>query len=207
MKKIYSFLLLSMTTFCMNATSYTITTVGTAYSPATLNVAIGDVVTISASGNHPLAEVNQTTWNANGTATLSTGFGNKTSNFTFTITATTTIYYVCTNHVSSMGMKGQINVSTVSINEQTEVFGNINVFPNPAKDNFFVKFNASENGSVSVKLYSLCGNEIESFILNKEFYSGVNTLNLKLQNTITSGVYFIELNYNSKKIISKIMID
>lgn len=196
-----------MTTFCMNATSYTITTVGTAYSPATLNVAIGDVVTISASNTHPLAEVNQTTWNANGTATLSTGFGNKTSNYTFTITATTTIYYVCTNHVSSMGMKGQINVSTVSINEQTEVFGNINVFPNPAKNNFSVTFNASENGSVSVKLYSLCGNEIESFILNKEFYSGVNTLNLKLQNTITSGVYFIELNYNSKKIISKLMID
>lgn len=207
MKKIYSILLLSMTTLCMNATSYTITTVGFAYSTPTLNVSVGDIVTISASGTHPLAEVSQTTWNANGTATLSTGFGNKTSDYTFTITSTTSIYYVCVNHVSSMGMKGQINVSTVSINEQAEIFGNINIFPNPAKDNFSVNFNSLENGNVTVKLYSLCGQEIESLILNKEFYSGINTLNLKLQNTITAGVYFVELNYNSKKVISKLMID
>jgi plastocyanin len=207
MKKIYSILLLSMTTLGMNATSYTITTVGTTYSPPTLNVSIGDVVTISSSSTHPLAEVSLATWNANGTATLSTGFGNKISNYTFTITSTTSIYYVCTNHVSSMGMKGQINVSTVGINELTEAFENINIFPNPAKDNFAVKFNATENGNVTVKLYSLCGHEIESLILNKEFYSGVNILNLKLQNTITAGVYFVELNYNSKKVISKLMID
>ncbi len=206
MKKIYSILLLSLTTLCMNATSYTITTVGTAYSPPTLNVSVGDVVTIAASGTHPLAEVSQTTWMANGTTTLSSGFGNKTSNYTFTITSTTSIYYVCVNHVS-MGMKGQINVSTVGINEQTEAFENINLFPNPAKDNFSIKFNATENGNVTVKLYSLCGQEIESLILNKEFHSGVNTLNLKLQNAITAGVYFVELNYNSKKIISKLMIE
>ena len=114
MKKIYSSLLLSMTALCMNATSYTITTVGTTYSPNTLTVSVGDVVTIAASGTHPLAEVSQTTWMANGTTTLSSGFGNKTSNYTFTITSTTSIYYVCVNHVASMQMKGQITVSTTT---------------------------------------------------------------------------------------------
>ena len=116
MKKIYSTILLTIAAFAMNATSYTITTSGFSYSPSTLTVTVGDVVTISASGTHPLAEVSQTTWNANGTATLSTGFGNKTSSYTFTISSTNSIYYVCTNHVGS-GMKGQITVSTVGVKE------------------------------------------------------------------------------------------
>ena len=53
MKKIYSVILLSIFAISMKATSYTITISGFAYTPSTLNVLVGDVVTISASGNHP----------------------------------------------------------------------------------------------------------------------------------------------------------
>jgi plastocyanin len=206
MKKIYTILLLTIVTVCMKATSYTITTSGFTYSPATLTVTVGDVVTIVANGTHPLAEVSQTTWNANGTATLSTGFGSKTSNYTFTITSATDIYYVCTNHVS-MGMKGMITVSTVGVKEQNDMIGNINLFPNPAKDKFSVKFNSSENGIVTAKLYSVCGQEVESLAVNKEFNAGTTTLNFDLQNNIPAGVYFVQLNYNSKKVIRKLIID
>lgn len=207
MKKIYSVLLLSILAISMKATSYTVTISGFAYSPATLNVLVGDVVTISASGSHPLAEVSQTTWNANGTSTLSTGFGTKTSAYTFTITAATNIYYVCTNHVASMQMKGQIVVSPVGIKEQNESIGSISLFPNPAKDQFSVKFNSTDNGNVTAKIYSICGQEIESLVVNKEFNAGVTTLNFDLQNRIPAGVYFVQLNYNSKKITRKLIID
>lgn len=190
----------------MKATSYTITTVGNTYSPATLTVTIGDVVTIAASGTHPLAEVSQTTWNANGTATVSTGFGNKSSNYTFTITSATNIYYVCTNHVS-MGMKGMITVSTVGVKEQNDLISNISMFPNPTKDKFSVKFNSTESGNVTAKLYSVCGQEVESLVANKEFGAGVTTLNFDLQNNIPAGIYFVQLNYNSKKVIRKLIID
>jgi plastocyanin len=206
MKKIYSILLLSILTIGMKATSYTITTVGNTYSPATLTVTIGDVVTIAASGTHPLAEVSQTTWNANGTATVSTGFGNKSSDYTFTITSATNIYYVCTNHVS-MGMKGMITVSTVGVKEQNDLISNISIFPNPAKDKFSVKFNSTESGNVTAKLYSVCGQEVESLVANKEFGAGVTTLNFDLQNNIPAGIYFVQLNYNSKKVIRKLIID
>ena len=206
MKKIYSVLLLSILAIGMKATSYTITTVGTSYSPATLTVSVGDVVTINSSASHPLAEVSQTTWNANGTATLSTGFGNKSSNYTFTITAATDIYYVCTAHVS-FGMKGKIIVSTVGIKEQAEAISNVNIFPNPAKDQFSVKFNSTDNGNVTAKIYSICGQEIETFVVNKEFNAGVTTLNFDLQNHIPAGVYFVQLNYNSKKVTRKLIID
>ena len=199
MKKIYSVLLLSILAISMKATSYTVTISGFSYSPATLTVSVGDVVTIAASGAHPLAEVSQTTWNANGTATLSTGFGTKTSSYTFTITSASDIYYVCTNHVT-MGMKGMITVSSVGVKEQANQISGISVFPNPAKNQFSVKFNSSENGNVTAKLYSICGQEIESLTVNKEFFVGTTTLNFDLQNQIPAGVYFVQLNYNSKKI-------
>lgn len=206
MKKIYTILFLTIATVCMKATSYTITTVGTTYSPNTLTVSIGDVVTISANANHPLAEVSQTTWNANGTATLSTGFGNKTSNYTFTVSTANDIYYVCTNHVG-MGMKGMITVSTVGVKEQTEAIANVSIFPNPAKNQFSVKFNSTDNGNVSAKIYSICGQEIESLVVNKEFNAGATTLNFDLQNRISAGVYFVQLNYNSKKVTRKLIIE
>ena len=206
MKKIYSVLLLSILAISMKATSYTVTISGFSYSPATLTVSVGDVVTIAASGSHPLAEVSQTTWNANGTATLSTGFGTKTSSYTFTITSASDIYYVCTNHVS-MGMKGMITVSSVSVKEQTNQISGISIFPNPAKNQFSVKFNSSENGNVTAKLYSICGQEIESLTVNKEFFVGTATLNFDLQNHVPSGVYFVQLNYNSNKITKKLIIE
>lgn len=206
MKKIYSIFLLTIITACMKATSYTVTISGFSYSPATLTVTIGDVVTIAANPNHPLVEVSQTTWNASGTTSLSSGFGVKNSNHTFTISTATDIYYVCQNH-ASMGMKGQIIVSTVGIKEQNDVIGNISVFPNPAKDKFSVKFNSTEDGNITAKLYSICGQEVESLIVNKEFNAGASTLIFDLKNDIPAGVYFLQLNYNTKKVVKKIIID
>ena len=206
MKKIYSIILLSIVAISMKATSYTVSISGTTYSPATLTVTVGDVVTIAASGNHPLVEVDQTTWNASGTSSLTTGFGVKTSNHTFTITSANTIYYVCQFH-ASMGMKGQIIVSTVGVKEQTDAPANISLFPNPAKDKFSVKFNSTENGTVTAKLYSVCGQEIQSLVVNKEFNVGATTLNFDLQNNIPAGVYFVELNYSSRKVIRKLIIN
>lgn len=207
MKKIYTILLLTIATLCMKATSYTVTISGFSYSSPTLTVSVGDVVTIAASGVHPLAEVSQTTWAANGTSTLSTGFGVKTVAYTFTITSTSTIYYVCQNHVATMGMKGQITVNSVGLNEQNNVITNISLFPNPAKDKFSVNFNTAENVLVTAKLYSICGQEIEFLASNKEFNVGYNTINFELQSTIPSGVYFVQLNYNSKKIVKKLIIN
>lgn len=206
MKKIYSTLLLLILAISLKATSYSVTIVGTTYSPATLTVTVGDVVTISASSFHPLSEVSQANWTAGNTATLSTGFGTKTSAYTFTITSSNTIYYMCQNHGPN-GMKGQINIVTVGLNEQNNVIGNISLFPNPAKDKFTIKFNSTENVVVTAKLYSICGQEIESLVTNKEFNAGFNSVNFELQGIIPSGIYFVQLNYNSKKIVRKLIIN
>lgn len=154
-----------------------------------------------------MAEVSQTTWNANGTATLSTGFGVKTSSFTFTVTNVGDIYYVCQNHVS-MGMKGMITVtSPTGISEMGTSITDVKLFPNPVKNNLSVQFNASNEGNVSAKIYSICGKEVETLSYNKDFQAGVTILNFNLQNKIPAGIYFIQLNSHSKTITRKFIVE
>lgn len=205
MKKIYFLFFIAVLSLGMKATSYTVSISGFSYSPSTLNVTIGDVITIQASGNHPLAEVTQATWNANGNTPSGTGFGTKTSNYTFTVTTAGDIYYVCTAHAGS-GMKGMITVAITGINEQDMNASSINVFPNPAKDKFTVKFNSADNNT-TLKLYSICGQEIESLVFKKETISGVCTINVDLQNKVPAGVYFLQLTSSTKKVTRKVIID
>ena len=64
-------------------------------------------------------------------------------------------------------MKGKIDVaSTVSINKTNPVFELVSIFPNPTKNKFSVKLNTFENNNLTVKLFSICGQEIASFFLN-----------------------------------------
>jgi plastocyanin len=104
------------------ATTHTINVSGFTYSPGTLTAAVGDQVTFNINANHPTVEVDQTTWNMNGTASLPGGFGLHSSTFTITLSTVGDIYYVCTNHVSS-GMKGKITVIPTSINEVDPLTG------------------------------------------------------------------------------------
>lgn len=206
MKKIYLLFFIAVLSLGMKATSYTVSIVGTSYSPATLTVSVGDVVTIQASGNHPLVEVSQASWNANSNTPSGAGFGTKTSNYTFTVSTTNTIYYMCQIHGPSMGMKGMITVSTTGINEQDINSNNVLVFPNPAKDKFTVKLNSSDNNMI-VKLYSICGQEMESLVFKKESIAGVCSISVDLQNKVPAGVYFLQLTSNSKKVTKKVIID
>ena len=111
MKKIYLTFLFSITMLVIRATSFNITVVaGPAYSTPNLTVSIGDVVTISASGTHPLVEVDLANYTAGTPNAMSGGWGTKTSAYTFTITSGNSIYYGCGNHMG-MGMKGKIDVT------------------------------------------------------------------------------------------------
>ncbi len=123
MKKNYITLILIITFVVGKAATYTVNISGFTYSPATLTVNIGDVVTIQANSSHPLIEVDQTTWTAGGTSTLTTGFGVKNSNYTFTVSTTNTIYYACQFH-AGMGMKGKIDVSIPTSIDNNSFNGN-----------------------------------------------------------------------------------
>ncbi len=208
MKKIYLTFLLSIAMLAIRATSYNITVVaGPAYSTPNLTVNIGDVVTISASANHPLVEVDLANYNAGTPNAMSGGWGTKTSAYTFTITSSNSIYYGCGNHMG-MGMKGKIDVSGgVGIFENKTVISNISLFPNPAKEKLNLKINTTETGVLTAKLFSICGQEVQQVLTNKELVNGENTLSFDINKGIPAGVYFMELNFNSKKYVRKVVID
>lgn len=122
----------------IKADSYTVAIDGTSYQPDSLQVQQGDTVTIEASGTHPLVQVDSTTWETNGTTPLNTGWGTKNDNYTFTVSSSQTIYYVCDNHVT-FGMKGRIFIeSTLSGTHPSRVAPeNVQIYPNPSSNGIF----------------------------------------------------------------------
>lgn len=206
MKKIYNLFLMLFFAMGMNATSYTVTIVGSSYSPSTLNTNIGDVVTIQADGSHPLVEVDLATWNANGTTPKAGGFGVKTSDYTFTITNTNTIYFVCQAHASS-GMKGQITASTTSLAKDVSPINNIQLFPNPAKDKVFLKFMASDNGNIKGKLFNVTGAEVPFASIDENYEAGEISITYLLPARLPQGIYLLELIYGNKKSIHKVIVE
>jgi plastocyanin len=204
MKKLY-FLALSCLAFSFtNAASFTVTIVGNTYSPATLTVSIGDVVTIQANSTHPLVEVDQTTWNNNQSTPKAGGFGTQTADYTFTVTSISTIYYVCSAHVS-MGMKGTITVSAAGIASYDKFLQELTLFPNPAQSDLKMKFNLTEPSSISVKLTSVSGAETIQLLNNLKLSEGKHEYSFEVS-TVPAGNYVCEIRSGKEKISKPVLI-
>lgn len=96
------------------STTFTISTSGFAFTPASTTINLGDIVNFALAGtNHDAVEVSLATYNANGSTPLSGGFS-----FGIGISGTIpaakltvgTHYFVCTPHIG-FGMKGTIIVN------------------------------------------------------------------------------------------------
>lgn len=159
----------------ISAANFNVTIIaGPGYSNNDLTVNVGDVVTIEAAAIHPLVQVSQATWDANGSTALPGGFS-ATSNFVLNITsamAGTTIYYVCANHVGISGMKGKITVNVVaSVNENRVRNFNFTVFPNPVTSNSWVNISSKNADPVSLTLYDLNGRMVKQ-LFNRSLNEG-----------------------------------
>jgi plastocyanin len=206
MKKIYLALFLLVAALGFKAsTNYTITIIGTpAYSPSTLTVQVGDMVFIQASGTHPCNQVDGGVWNAAGSTTLGSGWGSKTADFTFTATATGTVYYVCQNHVS-MGMKGMITVvPAVGFNEYSFKSASFSVFPNPAIDKITIKTEGlKENPEFT--LYNSVGMAVSGTVI-RENAAKTDEIEVVLPQNLSSGIYFAVLTKNEARLVKKIVV-
>ena len=101
-----------------HATTHTIGTSGFAFSPAALNISLGDTVVFSIGGTHNAVEVDQGTWTSNGNTPLSGGFSVPFGGGMVILTGVGTHYYVCSPH-ASLGMKGTITVTSTTIGTGT----------------------------------------------------------------------------------------
>lgn len=182
MRRILSIALLSFFSFSTFAATHTVITPGFSFSPATLNVSVGDTIIFEIGGSHNAVEVNQATWNQNGSTPLAGGFQVGFGGGQVVIASAGTHYYVCQPH-SGSGMKGTIVASpatkVAAIKKQEN--------PMVAKvigQKLNINFNNAESGSVS--LFDLLGNKLYESPANDD-------LSISLS-SFKTGVYFVVLN-------------
>ena len=205
MKKIYLILFICVAFLGAKATSYTvaITPFPYSFSPSVTTCAIGDVITIQAASIHPINQVDGSTWMANGTTTMTGGWGSKTTTFTISAVSTGTIYFICQIHL----FKGMIIVNSVGINETAAAFlNNYNLFPNPAKSNVNVSFGLTEASTLNIKLFNVAGQEIKTFVSDLNLAMGNYEYNFELPQSISDGNYFIEISSGNLKTTKKLLV-
>lgn len=76
-----------------------------------------------------------------------------------------------------------------SITENFKLYQN---YPNPFNPSTNIKFELYESSYVSLKIYDILGNEVESLI-NENKLPGIYSLNYTPKNDVKSGIYFYEL--------------
>lgn len=199
MKKIYIllFAIVAFNASTVLADNFNIITSGLTYSPASLNVVVGDQITISASGSHPLQQVSEATWTAQTSTPLPGGFGPETSAYTFTVTEAGVIYYVCANHVGS-GMKGMITVSTATEVSTLASANKLQIFPTVVADGSFSVKTGSETIGATLEIYNVNGQLVESFILESETQ--------QLNATLAAGTYSAILRKNDNILFRERMV-
>lgn len=207
MKRILLFCL-SVCLFVTSVTAATINIniVGFSYSPDLVTVNVGDVIIIQSEPFHPLVQVSQTTWNANGNTPLPGGF-NETSTYTFTVEASmagTSIFFVCGNHVAS-GMKGRINVNVIAgISENRLREFNFTVYPNPVVADAWLNVSVKKAGRILMTIYDMQGRIVQQ-VIDMNVQPGEFTLPFKTA-TLQRGTYILQMRTTQGMIQKQILL-
>jgi plastocyanin len=205
MKKIYLVLIACVACIGLQAATYTVMISGFTYTNAALSVTVGDVITIQATTVHPLVQVDQATWTANGTTSLSGGWGVKTADYTFTVAAAGSTFYVCQAHAAG-GMKGRIDaVNPAGLSEMANSLNSFGFFPNPATNQVKINFSLNSEATVSARLYNMLGQEVDVILPATNLVADNYTQKLEVS-ALPNGVYFIAMNVNDRRITRRLVI-
>ena len=114
-----------------------------------------------------------------------------------------------TNH-SSLFINGSLwiaklsGVTAIDPNSIPESYSLFQNFPNPFNPTTKIDYNISNSGNVSLKIYDILGNEIESLVNERET-AGSYSVNFNAAN-YTSGVYFYKLVTDNFSAMRKMML-
>jgi len=188
----------SLTSF---ATTWTITNSGITFSPATLTINNGDIVTFNLAISHNAVEVSEATWNANGNTPLSGGFSTPFGGGQVLAEKLTvgTHYYVCSPH-ASMGMKGKIVVQTATVVNENQEKVDISVFPNPSNGQFQVSINdLSLLRNADLAIYNVVGEKVYQAVITESNPTIV-------LNHPVKGIYLLKIGNGEAILTKKIVV-
>lgn len=203
MKKTLLFIVLASYGFAGFSTTFTINNSGTAFTPATITITVGDVVNFSLGSSHNALEVSQATWDANGNTPLSGGFSTPFGGGTVTADKLTAgiHYFVCKPH-ASLGMKGTITVLETTGLAENKVKEDVSIFPNPSSGNFHLQINASQSAKkLELEIFTEQGKRIYS----KSVVQQTTSSNIEIAD-LPKGVYFLRLIGGKDKYSKKIVV-
>lgn len=80
----------------------------------------------------------------------------------------------------------------------------MHVWPNPTSGELFISFNQPKNGSISINLYSITGQLIQT--TTKQNFSGDNILQISLPSELPKGVYILRLSAEGYSSSAKVAI-
>ena len=193
------FLLATLNCFC---TTWRITNSGFTFSPSSLTITLGDTVIFDLDSDHNSAEVSEATWNANGSTPLPGGwitpFGGG-----MVLPADLTVgnhFYVCQPH-AGMGMKGRITVEQSTSIEESSIFRNVSIFPNPSAGKIHLQLDQDLLTNQSgLEIYDFQG--IQVYKLSKLDEKTAQEIDLSHLN---KGFYYIKF-YDGKAILTRKLI-
>lgn len=181
------------------ATRYTVTNVGTSFSPSSLTIKAGDTVIFSLSNEHNAVEVSLATYNSNGN-TSNGGFSVTYGGGTVIMRNPGTYYYVCQPH-AQVGMKGVITVqAALGIDSPSGNITTLDVQTNSAARDIRLKYQLQSKTKVTIELvnssgvcvailesgYKDAGLQEETYVMDKPFSSGLYFVILRCGNQIFS---------------------
>lgn len=190
-------------TVTAKAAQYTITNVGTTFSPNTLSIKVGDTVNFVLANNHNAVEVSQATYDANGN-TSNGGFSVPYGGGPVVFQNAGTYYFVCQPH-AALGMKGIITVSAVTgVTDIQGISNEIKIYPNPVTDYVKIAYALDRNTKVTIKLTDLSGREVSDLL--SEFRGAGNWEETFDLSNLTPGIYLLKVSKGNNMVNQKLII-
>ena len=199
MKKIYKTLILSLCLFVSIysfATVHNITVSNFQFSPASLNVNVGDTINWTwVSGNHTTTS-NQV---PSGAATWDSPITSSVSSFSYKITVAGTYDYICTPH----GFAGQFVAINTGITSP-DIFANFSIYY-ARPSTYTISYTLIHSANIKISVYDLTGKSAR--VLNSSVQSAGDYLNTYYLEDLQKGIYLLEIFIGNRHITKRLILD
>lgn len=183
------------------ATQHILTNSANVYNPINMQINLGDTIIVGTGITHTTRQVSQSTWNANDTATLAGGFGDKLTGSMIIPTSLGDIYYVCVEHVMMNGMKGTIKVSQLGVEDNKSI--TMQIMQSVAEQYLKLIVTGGATGQMEVEMLNLSGQVVRTLDLH---LTGDETSTTIQVGDLPKGVYMVRWSYGTVNKAKKIIL-